>query len=178
MDAFGKEYFLSQSVSVLWSFKCCDDVFKRKCLFNGKVMFQSALKKDTEKVVLFCYLKRKAWCNLLSSPGLKKFCACFYHQTIFWGAWNISCENDCAHLKMKGSFHSAAQFGSWFLKKNITRCTFLHRCACMHQKSQRGIHKIFSVLKLPLCGLVVFIDMKTFILTEEGRSFKTFLKEN
>ena len=29
-----------------------DDVFKRKCLFNGEIMFHSAFKKDTEKVVL------------------------------------------------------------------------------------------------------------------------------
>ena len=28
-----------------------DDVFKRKCLFNGEIMFYSAFKKDTEKVV-------------------------------------------------------------------------------------------------------------------------------
>ena len=36
---------------------------------------------------------------------------------------------------------------------------------------------ILSALKLPLCELVVFIDMETYILTE-GRHFKTFLKEN
>ena len=29
-----------------------DDVFKRRCLFNGEIMFYSASKKDTEKVVL------------------------------------------------------------------------------------------------------------------------------
>ena len=29
-----------------------DDVFKIKCLFNGEIMFHSAFKKDTEKVVL------------------------------------------------------------------------------------------------------------------------------
>ena len=28
------------------------DVFKIKCLFNGEIMFHSAFKKDTEKVVL------------------------------------------------------------------------------------------------------------------------------
>ena len=50
----------------------------------------------------------------------------------------------------------------------------------MHQRqeSQRDTHKLFSALKLPLCGLVVFTDMNTYILTEGGRSFKTFLKEN
>ena len=29
-----------------------DDVFKRKSLFNGEIMFYSAFKKDTGKVVL------------------------------------------------------------------------------------------------------------------------------
>ena len=65
-----------------------------------------------------------------------------------------------------------------FWKKNITRRFFLHHVACVHQKSQRGIHKIFSTHKIPLCRLVVFIDMNIYKLTEGGRSFKTFLKEN
>ena len=65
--------------------------------------------------------------------------------------------------------------------KNITRRTFLHCGACLVetwciQKSQRGIQKILSALKLILCGLVVFIDMNTD--TEVGRSFKTFLEED
>ena len=81
--------------------------------------------------------------------------------------------------KWKVHFFQFTQFGSWFLKTNITRFTFLHRGACMHQRqeSQRDTHKLFSTLKLPLCGLVVFIDMNTYILTG-GRSFKTLLKEN
>ena len=32
-----------------------DDVFKRKCLINGRIMFYSVFKKDTEKVILLCY---------------------------------------------------------------------------------------------------------------------------
>ena len=50
-------------------------------------------------------------------------------------------------------------------------------------KSQQGRQKncspeflILSALKLPRCGLVVFVDMNTYILTE-GTNFKTFLKE-
>ena len=38
--------------------------------------------------------------------------------------------------------------------------------------------KIISALKLPLGGIVVFIDMNMHIFTELGRSFKTFLKYN
>ena len=66
-------------------------------------------------------------------------------------------------------------------EKNITRCKFLHHGACMHQKSQKGNQKTISaVLKLPLRGLVVLIDMNITrnIFTERGRSFRTFLKEN
>ena len=48
--------------------------------------------------------------------------------------------------------------------------------AYLHQKSQRGIQKIISALKLILCGLVVFIDMNTY--AEVSMSFRTFLKEN
>ena len=51
----------------------------------------------------------------MSSSGLKKFCVCFYHQKFFWRDSNIDYKNNCAHLNMKGSFHSATQFGSWFL---------------------------------------------------------------
>ena len=36
---------------------------------------------------------------------------------------------------------------------------------------------LLSELKLALCGLVVFTDMKMYILTE-GRNFKTYLNEN
>ena len=96
------------------------------------------------------------------------------HQTSFWGGRNIVQENDRAHLKTRGSF----------LKKSITRCTFLQHDSHMHLKSQRGIQKncvskfpVLSALKSPSCRLVVFIDMNTNILTE-GRNFKTFLKEN
>ena len=51
-------------------------------------------------------------------------------------------------------------------------------------KSQQGTRKnyapkfiILSALNLPSCGLVVFINMKTYLLTE-GRNSKTFLKRN
>ena len=43
---------VSQSVLYEVSNAVPDDVFKRKCLFNGEIMFLSASKKDTEKVVL------------------------------------------------------------------------------------------------------------------------------
>ena len=54
MDAFGKKYhlwMLCQSVNEVLN-AVPDDAFKRKYLFNGEIMFHSAVKKDTEKVVL------------------------------------------------------------------------------------------------------------------------------
>ena len=72
-------------------------------------------------------------------------------------------------------------------EKNITRCTFLHHFyTSMHQKSQQGIpykkncvseFQFLSNLKLPLCGLVVFIDMNMYLHTE-GRDFKKSLTKN
>ena len=56
MDAFGRnityECCLSQSVLYEVLNAVPDDVFKRTFLFNGEIMFHSAFKKDTEKVVL------------------------------------------------------------------------------------------------------------------------------
>ena len=46
------ECCVSQSVFYEVLNAVSDDVFKRKCLFNGEMMFYSAFKKDTEKVVL------------------------------------------------------------------------------------------------------------------------------
>ena len=43
--------------------------------------------------------------------------------------------------------------------------------------STRHTNYFFQPFKLASCGLVVFIDMKTYV-TEGGRNFKTFLKEN
>ena len=76
----------------------------------------------------------------------------------------------------------------WFMTfgKSITMCAFLyHRDPSMHQKSQQSILKNFvsefpvlSALKIPLCGLVIFIAVSTIWILTEVRSFKTFLKEN
>ena len=45
-------FCVSQSVLYEVLNAVSDDVFKRKCLFNGEIMFYSAFKTDTEKVVL------------------------------------------------------------------------------------------------------------------------------
>ena len=126
-----------------------------------------------------CYWKRKAWYRLLSSSGLKKNCVCFHHQASFWSLWNISYENNCAHLKMKANFISATQyhkvhvFSPWWM---------------LVLKVSRRNTNFFWSFKLPLCGLVRNVRFlrniytclwtRTYLLTEGGRSFKTFLKES
>ena len=76
----------------------------------------------------------------------------------------------CSFEYEKGSFHSATQFGSWFLKKKITKCLFLHCGACMHQKSQRSMQKMWT------SGFYWWTWVCTY--RRKQRSFKTFLKEN
>ena len=74
-------------------------------------------------------------------------------------------------------------FGSRFLKKVSWGVHFFVGYV-WNQNSQQDTQKncatealIFSVLKLFSCGLVVFTDMSTYILTE-GKNFKTSLIEN
>ena len=63
------------------------------------------------------------------------------------------------------------QFGSWFLKKNITSHRFLYRGACIDHKSLNEVYNFFfSALKLLLCGLVALTDMNTYLQNEEGVS--------
>ena len=44
--------WISQTVFYEFLNAVSNDVLKRKCLFNGELMFRSAFKMDTEKVVL------------------------------------------------------------------------------------------------------------------------------
>ena len=72
----------------------------------------------------------------------------------------------------------------WFMisERIITRYMVLCE-AGVQQKSNDGTEKlcniieILSALELSSCGLVVFTDMSTFILTECS-NFKIFLKDN
>ena len=131
--------------------------------------------------------------------GLKKVFACFYHApNIFvrvtkYRARKQLCSNTLKRsklnifvsLKEKGSMCckqlwliSETRFGSWFLKSVIMTWTFLHRGVSMQLETQKGIRKkflpefpILSVFKLPLCALLTFINMNTYVL-KEGRNFK------
>ena len=77
------------------------------------------------------------------------------------------------------------QYFSGYLKK-ITRSarfftTFVQACTKSPSKAYERNYvsefPLLSELKLALCGLVVFTDMKMYILIE-GRNFKTYLNEN
>ena len=72
------------------------------------------------------------------------------------GAWNIDYENNCAHLKVKGSFHSAMQI--WFMiSEKKYHKVHITSPWCMHAPKVSTRHS--ALYKLPLGGLVVFIDM-------------------
>ena len=108
-------------------------------------MFHSAFEKDTEKVVL---LEVKDLIKLLSSSGLKKFCVRSYHQTSFCFEGHETVKYWLR--KQLCSFENkrliSFSYTIWFmiLEKNITRCMLLHRDACMNQKSQLGIQKMWT----------------------------------
>ena len=116
--------------------------------------------------------------NYCQVQGWKILCICFNHQISFWGVWIsvVSYENNCSENEERLISFS---YTIWFMisEKNITRCTFLHRGTCKHQKSQRGTDKILSALKLHLLWTSDFYWYEDVYITG-GRSFKTFLKEN
>ena len=69
-------------------------------------------------------------------------------------------------------------------EKGITRSPFLHYGARKHHKSQQGIPEtcppefpILSALKLPSYRLMAFIDINTYMVTED-QNFKKCLKDN
>ena len=124
-------------------------------MFNWETIFH--LKRILKRL---CHYKWKNWRKLLSSSGLKSLCT-------FLSCNKHPFENDFVAIFKKGTnwkFIFCWRKGNW----------------CM---SQLGIQKNFipvfpvlSALKLPSCSLMVFIDINTYILTED-MSFKIFLKK-
>ena len=139
------------------------------------------------------YYKQKDWYKLLSRSRLKKVCASFYHAPNILLRGTIYCtRNNCVAILSKGmawKFIFPWRKINWhvlqtvqvhdlvhdFWKKLIIGSLFPQRNACIHEKSQQSIQK--SCVPEFLYGLVLFIDMNTYILTE-GRDFKAFLKQN
>ena len=135
------------------------------CLYLNENILQRnniSFKNNTEKVVL---LQVEEVIQIFVKFNSEKVLGTFWIR-------NIVHKNDIVGIwKWKAHFRYTICF--MISKISIMWCTFHHRGACMHQKSQRGILKIISAIKLPF-----FIGINSNILTEGGRNFKIFLKEN
>ena len=106
----------------------------KKIFYDGEIIFQG-----WKTFVRVSIMHQKILSRVTKHPGWKRL------ATLIW--------------KWKGSFQVYTQFRSWFLKKSITRCTFLKCGARMHTKNYIAKFPIFSALKLPPCELVVFTDL-------------------
>ena len=81
-------------------------------------------------------------------------------------------------LQIAKAHFSCPGFGSWFLKKVSQGARNFSLWGNPAPKvSTKYTKNCVSALKLPSCGLVVFIGMNMYTLTK-GRNFKTFLREN
>ena len=152
-----------------------------------------------------CYNRWKVSWKLLSNSGMKNFLCPFVSCTKHYFQGNkMSCSKTIVlqYFKKKMNWKlispwkvinwdvlqiakAHSRYTIWLMssEKSSTRCTYL-RGASVAQKvsTRRTINYalefiIFSALELPLCGLMVFIVMKTYMLTE-SENFKLFLKEN
>ena len=115
----------------------------------------------------------------------------FYLKRIPWKGSVIISErlntNHCQIQRWQNFVHicTMQHTSSWGARnEGITRYMFLRhgldtwrKISSRHTKNCAPVFAIVSVLKLPLCGLVVFIDMNTYILTG-GKNLKIFLQEN
>ena len=148
-----------------------DGVFKRK--YSVEKIFNS--KRILKRL---CYCKKwKTGQKLLSNSGLEAFYARFCRglNILFRGTKYCPQKGLCSNTLKSNELKMAHfRYTIWFMisKKSITRCTFLRRSTRMHQKFWKGIQKncvpqfpMLSALKLPLCRLVFFIYMTTYILT-------------
>ena len=130
-----------------------------KCLLSQPVSALSSFKSSQS--VMVCFKENLLWWRNNIS-GLKDFCACFYHapKILSRGTKHPGWKRLATlNWKWKGSFQVYTQFRSWFLKKSITRCTFLKCGARMHTKNYIAKFPFFSAIKLPPCELVVFTDL-------------------
>ena len=115
----------------------------------------------------------------------------FYLKRIPWKGSVIISErlntNHCQIQRWQNFVHICPMqhTSSWGARnEGITRYMFLRhgldtwrKISSRHTKNCAPVFAIVSVLKLPLCGLVVFIDINTYILTG-GKNLKIFLQEN
>ena len=67
-----------------------DDVFKRKCLFNGELMLHSTFKKDAEKVLYVTKLEEKGLIKINEKFRTEKSLCTFLLSNIFIEGQEIS----------------------------------------------------------------------------------------
>ena len=104
------------------------------------------------------------------------------HQTSFWGPQNIVHEIDYVTILYKGLnckfmflWRKINWHVLWRAKVHFRYTVLLHGFWKTYHEVR--VFPILSALKLPLYWVLVFIDMKTYILIE-GRNSKTYLKVN
>ena len=86
----------------------------------------------------------------------EKNCVRFYRPTSFWRGWNINYENNYASVTI-WFIISLLQL-QLFLKKGARFFTAVHACT---KNLNKACTKFSQSFKLPICGLVVFINMNT-----------------
>ena len=107
--------------------------------------------------------------KLLSSLGLKKICALFYHaRNILLRSTKGWERKRLVHDFWRNNHEKQFSSPSW---------THSLKVSTRHTKSYLSEFLSFFSLKLPSCPLVIFINMNMYMLTD-GMSFRIFLKRN
>ena len=121
-------------------------------------MFHSAFKKDTAKVVL---LKVKGLTQIIVKFRSEKILCTFLSPYILLRVMKYQLRKQLCTFENERLISFSHTIWFTISDKILQGARFFAVVHGMHQKSQQGIKKIYSALKLPLCGLVVFIDMNT-----------------
>ena len=139
-------------------------------------MFHSAFKEDIEKVVL---LEVKALIQIIVKFKAEKILCTFLSPSILLRGMKYRLQKQLCSFENERLISFSYKIWLMISEKNITRCTFLHRGVCMHQKSQQCIPKIISVLKITFMWTSGFNWYENYmdILTKGRRSFKNAWKK-
>ena len=106
----------------------------KKMFYAGEKIFH--LKRIYTEKVVFLQVKERIDTDYCQVPVWKTFVhVSIMHEISFWWVQNIVHETiSYVHLKME-KLISVTRFGSRFLEKSITKCTFLDCVSRMYQKS-------------------------------------------
>ena len=95
-------------------------------------MFHSAFKEDIEKVVL---LEVKALIQIIVKFKAEKILCTFLSPSILLRGMKYRLQKQLCSFENERLISFSYKIWLMISEKNITRCTFLHRGVCMHQKS-------------------------------------------